>query len=158
MRSIALLIAYGKNEKIYEHGIGTMIKRLMCCLVCTASWITCGQPALAVDLNGHWATDASLCDKVFVKEGNVVSFAPNSDQFGSGFIMEGNKIRGQTSNCSIKLRKEDGNSIHLIANCATDIMVSSVQFSAKVIDANTILRIFPEMGDDIAIKYSRCPN
>ncbi len=135
-----------------------MIKWLMFSTFCVASWITCSQPVLAFDLNGHWATDASLCGKVFVKDGNLVSFAPNSDQFGSGFIVAGNKIRGQASSCSIKLRKEDGTSIHLIANCATDIMVSSVQFSAKVIDENTIMRIFPEMGDDISMKYSRCPN
>jgi hypothetical protein len=135
-----------------------MTKWLMFCTFCAASWMTLSQPVLAFDLNGHWATDASLCDKIFVKEGNGGSFAPNSDQFGGGFIVEGNKVRGQASSCSIKLRKEDGTSIHMIASCATDIMVSNVQFSAKIIDENTIVRVFPEMGDDISMRYSRCPN
>lgn len=147
-----------KIKYFAEIGLVKMNKWLMFCTFCVASWITCSQSALAIDLNGRWATDASACDKIFVKKSNAVSFAPDSDQFGGGFIIEGNKIRGQSSSCSIKMRKEDGNSIHLIASCATDIMVSSVQFSAKIIDENTILRVFPEMGDDIATRFSRCPN
>ena len=48
--------------------------------------------------------------------------------------------------------------IHLLAGCASDIMTSNVQFSARVLDDNTIARIFPGMGDELNIKYSRCPN
>jgi hypothetical protein len=60
--------------------------------------------------------------------------------------------------CTIKTRKEDGNLIHFLAACASDIMASNVQFSARVIDDNTIARIFPGMGDELNMKYSRCPN
>lgn len=127
-------------------------------VICAAGWIIDSSPALATDLNGSWATDASVCDKVFVKKGNVISFTRDSDQFGGGFIMEGNQVRGQMQTCSVKTRKEDGNVIHFVASCANDIMASSVQFSAKVLDENTILRIFPGMGDDLDLKYSRCPN
>jgi hypothetical protein len=88
----------------------------------------------------------------------VISFAQDSDQFGGGFIMEGNKIRGQTQSCTIKARKEDGNLIHFLAACANDIMTSNIQFSAKIIDNNVIARVFPGMGDELSIKYSRCPN
>ena len=72
--------------------------------------------------------------------------------------MESNKVRGQMLTCAIKARKEDGNMVHFLAACASDIMTSNVQFSAKVIDNNTITRFFPGMGDELSIQYSRCPN
>lgn len=127
-------------------------------VICVGSWIALGSPVLAIELNGSWATDASVCNKVFVKKGDSISFARDSDQFGGGFIMESNKIRGQMLTCSIKARKEDGNMVHFLAACASDIMTSNVQFSAKVIDDNTITRFFPGMGDELSIQYSRCPN
>ena len=126
--------------------------------LCAAGWIAFAAPVLAIDLNGPWATDTSVCNRVFVKKGSTISFAQDSDQFGGGFIVEGNKIRGQLQTCTIKARKEDGKLIHFIAACADDIMASSVQFSARIIDDNTLARIFPGMGDDLDIKYSRCPN
>jgi hypothetical protein len=133
-------------------------KKLALPAICTAGWIAFGGPALAVDLNGPWATDASVCNKVFVKKGDTISFVQDSDQFGSGFIMEGNKVRGQLQTCTIKSRKEDGSVVHFLAACANDIMASSIQFSARIIDDNTIARIFPGMPDELSIKYSRCPN
>jgi hypothetical protein len=127
---------------------------------CAAGWIALlspVSPAQATDLNGSWATDASACGKVFIKNGSAVSFRPDSDQFGGGFIMEGNKVRGQLQTCTIKTRKEDGNVVHILAACATDIMASNIQFSARIIDDNTIRRIFPGMSDELSISYSRCP-
>jgi hypothetical protein len=110
----------------------------------------------AADLNGAWATDASSCSKVFVKKGNVVSFQQDSDQYGGGFIVEGDKLRGQMQTCNIKARKEDGNAIHMLAACASDIMTSNVQLSARIVDDNTIRRFFPGMPDELSISYSRC--
>ncbi len=115
-----------------------------------------GSPSDAADLTGAWATDASLCDKVFVKAGNAVSFRPDSELYGSGFIIDGNRIRGQSAKCEIKSRRESGLVTHLIASCATDIMFSSVQFSLKVIDENRVIRVFPEMPD-MEVPYARCP-
>jgi hypothetical protein len=120
-----------------------------------ASWITLASPAQAADLSGAWATDASVCNKVFVKKDGAISFQQDSDQYGGGFVMEGNRVRGQMQSCTIKARKEDGNVIHMIAACASDIMASNVQFSAKIIDDNTIARIFPGMPE-FTLNYSRC--
>jgi hypothetical protein len=122
-----------------------------------ASWMAILNPAHATDLNGSWATDVSACNKVFVTKGSVISFRTDSDQYGGGFIMEGNKVRGQMQTCTIKARKEEGNVVHMLATCANDIMASSIQFSARIVDDNTISRIFPGMSDDLSIKYSRCP-
>jgi hypothetical protein len=125
-------------------------------VTCAVSWIALINPARATDLNGPWASDASVCGKVFVKKGDTISFQPDSDQFGGGFIVEGNKVRGQMQNCTIKRRKEDGNVVHLLAACASDIMASNIQFSVRIVDDNTIARIFPGMPDDLTTNYSRC--
>ena len=117
-------------------------KRLALLTTCAAGWMAFGGPVLAADLNGAWATDVSVCNKVFTRKGGTIAFAQDSDQFGGGFIVDGDKIRGQLQTCTIKTRKQDGNLIHFIAACANDIMASSVQFSAKVIDNNTYLAPF----------------
>jgi len=115
-----------------------------------------GGSAYATDLSGAWATGATTCSKVFVKKGSEIAFQPGSDEYGGGFILEGNRVRGQMQTCNIKARKEDGNVVHILAACAGDIMASDVQLSARIIDDNTILRFFPGMPDDLSISYSRC--
>ena len=130
---------------------------MMPILALAATVLAVGCPAYAFDLNGAWATDAAVCDKVFVKKDNKVSFTPNSAEYGGGFIVEGNRLHGQMSSCSIKSRKDDASIIHVLAACSTDIMMSSVQLSAKIINDNTILRYFPGMSDDLAMRFARCP-
>jgi len=43
----------------------------------------------------------------------------------------------------------------MVANCATDIMLSTVQFAVKVVDDNKIQRLSPGM-EDMQIFYYRC--
>jgi hypothetical protein len=113
-------------------------------------------PAGAIELTGAWSTDASLCTKVFKKsERRELGFGDLSDLYGSGFIIEKDRIRGKAARCTIKSRKEDGAMLHLLAACATDIMLSSVQFSLKVIDDHSISRIFPGMPG-MEVTYYRC--
>ncbi|TYL86675.1 hypothetical protein FXB40_41520 [Bradyrhizobium rifense] len=118
-------------------------------------WIALGIPASALEINGAWATSPSSCSQVFMKKDGAISFRQDSDQYGGGFILDGDRIRGQMQTCTINRRKEDGNVIHMIAKCADDIMTSNVQFSAKIIDGNTIARIFPGMPE-FTLSYSRC--
>src|SRR6476660_6199167 len=82
-----------------------------------------GAPATrAADITGAWATDVRACDKIFQKKGNVLTLSNRSDTYGGGFVIDGTNIRGKTANCKIKNRREDGDSVYLIASCATDIM------------------------------------
>jgi len=111
--------------------------------------------AAAIDLNGAWATDAGQCKDVFEKKGNKITFAKLSDLHGSGFVIEGDKIRGKSARCTIKSRKEEAGTLHLLAACATDIMLQTVQFSLKILDDNSISRIFPGMPG-MEINYYRC--
>jgi hypothetical protein len=111
----------------------------------------------ALDLNGAWATTVDQCDKVFTRQGSKVGFTEMSDVYGGGFIIDGDQIIGKFARCKIKTRKDNGPKVNLIAACATDIMLSSVQFSVKELDANSIARLFPEM-EDMEIRYQRCPS
>jgi hypothetical protein len=110
----------------------------------------------AFDLNGAWASDADQCAKVFVRQGGKLGYTEMSDVYGGGFIIDGDQIIGKFARCRIKARKDDGMNVNLIAACATDIMLSSVQFSVRELDANSIARLFPGM-EDIEIRYHRCP-
>ncbi|NVO17991.1 MAG: hypothetical protein HXX10_28560 [Rhodoplanes sp.] len=114
-----------------------------------------GSAAPAMDLDGAWATDRAVCSNVFVKKGGSIAFRPKSELHGSGFIIEGNSIRGASARCTIKTRKEDGSTVHLLASCATDIMLSSMQFSVKVVGPDKISRVFPGM-DGMELAYDRC--
>lgn len=111
--------------------------------------------ARAFELSGAWATQADLCKLVFARKGNQVAFAELSDLYGSGFIIDGNKIRGKAAQCTIKSRKQEGDSLELSAACATSIMTSSVKFGLKVIDDNNLARVIPEVPG-MTLKYVRC--
>jgi hypothetical protein len=123
--------------------------------------LLCGFLTLAVAdevvvLEGAWASDVEQCSKVFLREGGRTVLSQDSDQYGGGFSIEGNRITGKMARCTIKQRKDDGNTVHMLAACATDIMYSSIQFSVKVRDKDSITRIFPGM-DEVQINYQRCP-
>jgi hypothetical protein len=113
-------------------------------------------PAGAFDLNGAWAGDRENCAKIFNRNGNKVTFSDNSDVYGGGFVVEGDYIAGKSGRCRIKARKDDGMNINLIAACSSDIMFENMQFSLKVVDANTVMRLFPGM-EGMAINFARCP-
>ena len=98
------------------------------------------EKAHAVDLSGAWATNADECSKVFIRKGraNQIGFTAMSDQHGGGFIIEADRLRGKFATCKIKTKKEDGQTVNIIAGCATDIMLSNVQFSLKFLEPNRI--------------------
>jgi hypothetical protein len=113
--------------------------------------------AVAVELTGAWAPDANKCDKVFVRRGRAkqIDFAEFPGVYGGGFIIEPDRLRGKFAKCTIKTRKQDGESLNLIAGCATDIMLSDVQFMLKVVDDDNIVRVFPGI-EGMEVKYHRC--
>ena len=113
-------------------------------------------PSKAFDLDGAWTAQADVCKKIFVKTGNKISFAKDAELHGYGFIVDGNAIQAHTAKCSVKARKEDGAVTHLIATCATGIMVDQTQLSFKVVDDNKITRLFPGM-EIFQTSYVRCP-
>ena len=113
--------------------------------------------AWSTDLTGAWATNVDECKNVFIRTGkaNEIGFAELSETHGSGFIVEPDRLVGRFAKCRIKAKKENGQSVNIVASCATDIMLSNVQFDLKVDDENNITRLFPGM-EDMAITYHRC--
>jgi hypothetical protein len=113
-------------------------------------------PAYAIDLNGAWADDVAMCNKIFVKKNDRLTVASDSDHYGSGVIFEGNKIRGKIATCNIKTRKEEADVLHLIAVCSDDVALSTVQFSIKIENDNKITRVYPGVPE-LSVSYNRCP-
>ena len=109
----------------------------------------------AFELTGAWASQADLCKLVFAKRGNGIVFAELSDLYGSGFLIEGNRIRGKAARCTITSRKENGDNLDLTAACATSIMHQNTSFILRVIDDNNITRVLPNI-ENMEIKYTRC--
>lgn len=122
-------------------------------LICTL--LTLPTQAWAIDLTGAWASDANQCSKVFKKNKNAIAFQRDSDVYGAGFVADGNQLRGRTARCTIKSRKQVGDTLNLLAACATDIMLQNVEFTIKFLDDNKISRLFPGM-EGMEITYYRC--
>ncbi len=111
--------------------------------------------AHAFELSGAWASDADLCPHIFIKKGGQIEFAELSDLFGSGFLIDGNGIRGKAARCTITSKKQDGDSIEISAACATSIMTQNANFNVKVLDDDHLVRSFPEISG-MNLKYTRC--
>jgi len=124
--------------------------------------LLCGGPLLtsqahAFDLNGAWATGADQCSKVFVKKDGKISFAPSSEEFGRGFVADGNNVRSKTERCTITSRKETGDTIDFQAACASEIMATGTNLRLKILDDNTVSRIFTDPTfSGMELTFNRC--
>jgi hypothetical protein len=113
--------------------------------------------AHAADIDGAWASDQKACDKIFQRKGAVMSLANRASTIGSGFVIDGSSIRGNIANCKIKSKKQDGDLVHLVASCGTDIMLSDVELTLKSLDNDRIARVFAAMPEMEKLYY-RCPD
>jgi len=111
--------------------------------------------AHAFELSGAWASHDDLCKLVFTKKGSEVVFAELSDLYGSGFVIDGDRVRGKAAQCTIKSKKQTGDTIELSAACATSIMTQDMRFTLKIVDDNTVSRNFSEVPG-MSLNYSRC--
>jgi hypothetical protein len=118
--------------------------------------LTSTHRSQASELDGAWANSETVCGQVFVKRNNQISIAGDSDSFGSGFIIEGNRIRGKILTCTVRTRKQDGAVIHLIASCSTDTALQNMQFSLKPDGKDKLIRLFPGVPE-LDTPYFRCP-
>jgi hypothetical protein len=129
--------------------------RLAGAAVMLGSGILSVAEAQAIELTGAWATHADLCNQVFTTKNGRVDYTELSELFGSGFIIDGDRIRGKAATCTIRSKKQDGDNLELSASCASSIMTQDVRFSLKVIDDNTVSRSFPDISG-MSINYTRC--
>ena len=129
--------------------------RLAGAAVMLGSGILSVAEARAIELTGAWATHADLCSQVFTTKNGRVDYTELSELFDSGFIIDGDRIRGKAATCTIRSKKQDGDNLELSASCASSIMTQDVRFSLKVIDDNTVSRSFPDISG-MSINYTRC--
>jgi hypothetical protein len=65
-----------------------IIRRLsMAMFTVLTGWLLFSPAVNAANLLGPWATDASACTKLFVRTGSTVSFAKDSDLYGSVLLL-----------------------------------------------------------------------
>ncbi len=112
--------------------------------------------AHAIDLTGTWASSADICGKLFVKQGNTITFAKNADEIGSGLIINGNQITGKIGTCNVSSRQQKGDVIHLNAMCTTKVATTSMEFSYKILSENRITQVFSGLSGS-SVQYVRCP-
>ena len=125
-------------------------------LVACSGFLLSSQ-AQAFDLTGAWATSADQCGKVFVKKGDQINFAQYSEEFGGGFVAAGNEIKSKAARCTIKSRKQAGDTIDLQAACASEIMASSIHLQIKILDDNSVSRIFQDPDlEGMQMNFYRC--
>ena len=96
--------------------------RLVGAAVMLGSSVLSVAQARAIELTGAWASHEDLCNQVFTKKDNRVEYAEFSELFGSGFIVDGDRIRGKAGTCTIKSRKQEGDNLEISAACASTIM------------------------------------
>jgi len=129
----------------------TLVKALF--TGCILSSVAVSADAASID--GAWASPGDACDKVFVRSGKGISFAPEADMYGSGFIIRGNQVQGKMANCKVNARKRDGLSVQVTAACSTSIAVESIQFMLKKAGENKITRMYPGLPE-LNTDYDRC--
>ena len=129
--------------------------RLVGAAVMLGSSVLSVAQARAIELTGAWASHEDLCNQVFTKKDNRVEYAEFSELFGSGFIVDGDRIRGKAGTCTIKSRKQEGDNLEISGACASTIMTQDLRFSLKIIDDNNISRSFPEISG-MRLNYTRC--
>ena len=81
--------------------------RLAGAAVMLSSSIFSVAEAQAFELTGAWATHTDLCSQVFTTKDGRVVYTELSELFGSGFIIEGDRIRGKAATCTIKSKKQE---------------------------------------------------
>jgi hypothetical protein len=118
--------------------------------------IACGGFSVqAADINGIWVSDTSACSKAFEKNKGRVSFSKGAGIYVSGFIIDGNQIRGKIANCTINTRKDQGAIVNLIAVCSTDIAIDTIQFRLRMDGPDKLIREFPGIPE-LEMRYERC--
>jgi hypothetical protein len=112
-------------------------------------------PAYAADISGSWASDASVCSKVFVKQGAKISFATDAELYGGGLIIEGKRVTGSFQKCTIKSMHDEGAEIHLVASCSTGVMVQDVRIVVKITGENQ-MTLSSAAPVKMEVSYVRC--
>ncbi|WFU45451.1 hypothetical protein QA640_46410 (plasmid) [Bradyrhizobium sp. CB82] len=109
----------------------------------------------AADLSGAWASDSTVCDKVFTRENGKLAFKPDADLYAGGVIIQGKQITGRFQKCAVKSSHDDGSILHVTASCRDGVAVSDVTFDLKISGENQII-LSSKAPVPMEMPYVRC--
>jgi hypothetical protein len=130
--------------------------RILHSLVLPVLLVAQSTSILAADLNGGWALDVSDCNDIFAKENNKLVFKKDADLHAGGLIVDGKKISGTFSKCTVKSFHNDGSDVQITASCSDGIMVSDTTFDVKISGENKIT-LSSKGPSPSEMPYFRCP-
>ncbi len=134
----------------------SIFRILIAISVVIAGWLVGGHILYAADLTGSWASDERACDKVFVKSNGKIAIAKDADLYGSGLIIEQNRITGKNAAYDIISRKQDGPITNFVMKCATGVALENVKLGLKIDNENKITRLYTDLPE-LSVSYFRCP-
>ncbi len=106
-------------------------------------------------LEGAWASQGLVCDQVFRTEGGRTRIK-SLDGFNSGvFIIDGDRITGQSVACKISRATRRGSTISLLLACETGIMSSAQELYLELHPNGTVTRRLAGFTD-FAEEYKPC--
>jgi len=72
-------------------------------------------------------------------------------------VADGNDVRSKTARCTIMSRKETGDTIDFQGACASEIMATSTNLRLKILNANSVSRIFTDPAfAGMELTFYRC--
>lgn len=107
-------------------------------------------------LQGAWAQSSLSCSQVFSNEGGKVSLRKLDDFNVGGFIIEGDKIRGQSQSCLVSHAKQRGSNIDLIMQCQDSVMAATQDVHLQLQKDGSLTRKFTGFNE-FTQSYKRCP-
>ncbi len=106
-------------------------------------------------LQGAWAESELSCDQVFSNEGGKWTLKKSDDFNVGGFIVEGDRIRGQSSACTIRSAKRKGAQVKLLLSCENNVLSATQEMLLTLMKDGTIQRQLAGFTD-FAQSYKRC--
>ncbi len=107
-------------------------------------------------LQGAWAQSGLSCSQVFANDGGKVSLRKLDDFNVGGFIIEGDKIRGQSQSCVVSHAKQRGSKISLMMQCQDSVMAATQDVHLQVQKDGSLTRKFNNFNE-FTQNYKRCP-
>jgi hypothetical protein len=106
-------------------------------------------------LQGAWVEASLDCSSQFNKAEGRFTLKKLDDFNVGAFIIEGNKIKGQSSQCTIDRAKQNGSQIHLLLACDNSVMASTQELHLEMLPDGSVKRYFTDFTD-FTQSYKQC--
>jgi hypothetical protein len=108
------------------------------------------------DLQGGWIDSMLTCADVF-NSSNGKLVLRNDDGFNvGGFIVEGNRIKGQARGCTVDRSRRKGSTITMLMSCKDSVLASTQEITLRLNKNGTVTRTLSGFKD-FSQTFKRCP-